>query len=93
MNKNIDNEVEYFYKAIISIKSLDECSDFFDDVCTIKEIKSIAQRLTVAKLLSKGKTFNEIVEETGASTATISRVNKCLTYGNGYKNILGVLEK
>lgn len=81
-------ERDYLCRAIAAIETIDECRDFLDDVCTIKEIESIAQRLTVANLLNKGKTFNEIVEETGASTATISRVNKCLNYGSGYKQIL-----
>ena len=62
---------------------------FFEDICTIKEIKSISQRLEVAKLLHAKKTYNEIEAETGASTATISRVNRCLMYGNGgYKTVI-----
>lgn len=92
MKQGADKEIEFLYKAIVSVNSIDECKEFFDDVCTIKEITSIAQRLTVAKLLREGKTFNEIVEETGASSATISRVNKCLMYGNGYKKVLDKTE-
>lgn len=92
MKQGANNEIEYLYKAIVSVNTVDECKDFFDDVCTIKEITSIAQRLTVARLLSEGKTFNEIVEETGASSATISRVNKCLVYGKGYKQILDKID-
>ena len=92
MKQGADKEIELLYRAIVSVNSVDECKEFFDDVCTIKEITSIAQRLTVAKLLKEGKTFNEIVEETGASSATISRVNKCLMYGNGYKQILDKLK-
>jgi len=88
MKQGADKEIEFLYNAIVSVNSIEECKEFFDDVCTIKEITSIAQRLTVARLLKEGKTFNEIVEETGASSATISRVNKCLMYGNGYKTIL-----
>ena len=92
MKQSADKEKDYLYKAIVAVSSVDECRDFFDDVCTIKEITSIAQRLTVARLLKEGKTFNEIVEETGASSATISRVNKCLVYGNGYKHVLEKLD-
>ena len=92
MKQSIDKEIEFLYNAVLSIESLDECKDFFDDVCTIKEITSIAQRLTVARLLKEGMTFNEIVEKTGASTATISRVNRCLIYGKGYKSILKKLD-
>ncbi len=88
MKQGADKEKEYLYKAIVAVGNIDECKAFFDDVCTIKEITSIAQRLTVARLLKEGRTFNEIVEETGASSATISRVNKCLVYGDGYKKIL-----
>lgn len=87
--KQIDSkEKEYLFEAILSMETAEECSAFFEDVCTIKELDSIAQRLTVARLLRSGLTFNEIVERTGASTATISRVNRCLNYGSGYKSIL-----
>lgn len=87
--KQISNaEKEYLFEAILKMETLEECRTFFDDVCTIKELDAIAQRLTVARLLRSGLTFNEIVEKTGASTATISRVNRCLNYGSGYKNIL-----
>ena len=92
MKQGADKEIEFLYKAMVSVNNIDECREFFDDVCTIKEITSIAQRLTVAKLLKEGKTFNEIVEETGASSATISRVNKCLVYGKGYKTILDKID-
>ena len=91
MKRDLDKETEYFCRAILAIETLDECRAFLEDVCTIKEINSIEQRLTVAKLLREGRTFNEIVESTGASTATISRVNRCLTYGTGYKSILNKL--
>ncbi len=77
-----------FYKTVLSLESFDECRDFFEDICTIKELDAISQRLMVAKLLKEGKTFNEIAEISGASSATISRVNKCLMYGKGYKSVL-----
>lgn len=71
------------FKAILSLENIDQCSKFFDDICTIKELQSMAQRLEVAELLKQKKTFAEIVSATGASTATISRVNRCIMYGAG----------
>lgn len=77
-----------FYKTVLSIENIEDCRDFFEDICTIKELDAISQRLTVATLLKNGKTFNEIAEISGASSATVSRVNKCLMYGKGYKKVL-----
>ncbi len=71
------------YSAVLSLGSERNCKLFFEDLCTIKELEAMAQRLEVAKMLSNGKTFNEIVAATGASTTTISRVNRCLQYGSG----------
>lgn len=71
------------YDAILSLKTQDDCRKFFEDICTIKELESMSQRLQVAKMLAGGSTFNEIVALTGASTTTISRVNRCLNYGDG----------
>ena len=71
------------FKAILTLESVEDCRKFFEDVCTIKELEAIAQRLDVAKMLSNGKNYQEISKETGASTATISRVAKCLNYGAG----------
>ena len=77
------------FEAILKLKSTDECRRFFEDVCTIKELEDISQRLEVAKLLSEGNNYQEVSKATGASTATISRVNKCLQYGkNGYQIVL-----
>ncbi len=77
--------IDELFEAVLSLKDLEECYRFFEDVCTIKEIKSISQRLQVAKLLKFEKTYNAIEEETGASTATISRINRVLNYGaDGY---------
>lgn len=76
-------------KAILSLETEEECYKFFDDVCTIKEIQEIAQRLEVARLLKTGKPYNDVAKITGASTATISRVNKCISYGSGgYRIVL-----
>ena len=70
------------YKAMVSVKDEDECRSLFDDICTPKEIQSIAQRLFVAKMLSEGYVYNDIVKATGASTATISRVRRTMTEGS-----------
>ena len=77
--------MDYFFDAVLTLKSREECYNFFEDVCTINELFTISQRLMVAKMLKEGKTYIEISEVTGASTATISRVNRSLEYGNdGY---------
>ncbi|TDL30614.1 hypothetical protein E2R51_17605 [Jeotgalibacillus sp. S-D1] len=75
-------ELDQLFNAVLSLKDLDECYRFFDDLCTINEIQSLAQRLEVARMLREGKTYHKIETETGASTATISRVKRCLNYGN-----------
>lgn len=81
--------MDYFFDAVLSLESREECYNFFEDVCTINELFTISQRLMVAKMLTEGKTYIEIAEKTGASTATISRVNRSLTYGNdGYNMIM-----
>lgn len=82
-------ELDIFFKAILQLKDIDECYNFFEDVATINEVKALAQRLHVATLLKSKKTYSEIAEITGASTATISRVNRCLNYGSGgYNTVL-----
>ncbi len=86
MGREIRNEAtDGLFRAILSLKNLEECYTFFEDVCTINEIQSLSQRYEVAKLLREKRTYLEIAELTGASTATISRVNRSLNYGNdGY---------
>ncbi|NLC69597.1 MAG: hypothetical protein GX754_12625 [Clostridiaceae bacterium] len=85
--------VDRLFEAILLLKNREECYKFFEDICTIAEIKALAQRLEVARLLREKKTYNEISEATGASTATISRVNRCLNYGaDGYNAILDRLD-
>ncbi len=90
------NQVDGFFEAILLLENMEECYRFFEDICTIKEIQAIAQRLEVAKLLKANKTYNEIEAETGASTATISRINRALNYGaEGYTIVLkklGIIE-
>ncbi|MBO4343044.1 MAG: TrpR-related protein YerC/YecD [Clostridia bacterium] len=71
------------FKVIADLKTVEECYDFFEDLCTIKEIQDMSQRLDTAILLSTGKSYQKIAEEISVSTATISRVNKCLEYGSG----------
>lgn len=86
MNKKIRTPaVETLFDAIIKLETIDECFDFFEDLATINEILSLSQRFEVARMLRQHKTYLEIAEKTGASTATISRVNRSLNYGNdGY---------
>ena len=83
MEKWCNESVEKLFQAILTLKTEEECKRFFEDICTVKEMQEIAQRLSVADMLSKKKVYNEIARETGASTATISRVNRCLSYGSG----------
>lgn len=90
MNEKIkDKHTDALFEGILTLRSRDECYRFFEDLCTISEIKSLAQRLQIAELLDEGKTYAEIFELTGASTATISRVNRALEYGtDGYRLVL-----
>ena len=74
-------DIDELFDAVLTLKNYEDCYRFFEDICTVNEIHAIAQRLQVAKLLSQGRTYNEIEQETKASTATISRINKCLVYG------------
>ncbi|MDQ0254058.1 TrpR-related protein YerC/YecD [Evansella vedderi] len=82
-------ELDQLFNSILSLKDLEECYQFFDDLCTMNEIQSLAQRLEVARMLMEGYTYQRIEKDTGASTATISRVKRCINYGNdGYKMTL-----
>lgn len=82
---NFDN----LFRAVVKLNTLDDARKFFEDVCTIKELEAISQRIEVAELLSAGKNYQDVSRLTGASTATISRVSKCLNYGaGGYKLII-----
>ncbi len=96
MAKNIrdDDNVRFMLKAILELNTLEECYDFFEDLCTITELKSMSQRIVVAKMLRDKRVYSDIVAQTGASTATISRVNRSLNYGcNGYDEIFNRLAK
>ena len=84
-----DQLSDQLFEAILSLNNNEECYQFFEDICTVSELKSLAQRLEVARMLQTGHTYDDIVARTGASTATISRVKRCLHYGaDGYKTIL-----
>lgn len=94
MNKLQKPELDSLFEAILKLETVEECSSFFEDICTIKELQDMAQRLEVAKMLHKSRSYAEISRETGASTATISRVNKCLVYGSdGYRSVLAKLSE
>lgn len=94
MNNFHSEDMEKLYEAILSLESIEECQKFFEDICTIKELQDISQRLQVARMLKEGRSYQEVSRETGASTATISRVNKCLVYGNGgYSAILSKMDE
>ncbi|MDO5778970.1 MAG: YerC/YecD family TrpR-related protein [Clostridium sp.] len=83
------NDLDMLFKAILELQNIEECYKFFEDIATITELKAISQRIQVAKMLKEKKVYTEIAEATGASTATISRVNKCLNYGqDGYNIVL-----
>lgn len=89
MQKTDKTAINKLYSAIISLKTLEECSAFFDDICTVQEVEALAQRLEVACQLLDGKSYVDINKQTGASTATICRVSKCLNYGDGgYKTAI-----
>ena len=95
MSKDIHNPaVDQLFRAILTLKNVEECYTFFEDACTINELLSISQRFEVAGMLREKKTYLEISKHTGASTATISRVNRSLTYGNdGYELVLKRLDE
>ena len=88
-----NDQVDYLYNAIMAIRSKDECRAFFETLCTTQELRSFAQRIGVAKLLHDGEVYSRIVEKTGASTATISRVNRSMNSGeNGYEAVFARMQ-
>ena len=92
--KKPDDNLQFLYRVILLLQTKEECELFFDDLCTGPELKALAQRLEVAKLLKEQNVYSKIVEKTGASTATISRVNRSLQYGaNGYDIVFERLEQ
>lgn len=94
MHKLDKERMSLLYRAVLSLKTEEECAAFFEDACTIQETKAIAQRIEVACQLYKGKSYVDINKSTGASTATICRVSRALNYGSGgYKTVIGRLEE
>ena len=95
MNKKIKTEaVDHLFQAILTLKNIEECYTFFEDVCPVNELLSLSQRYEVAKMLREEKTYLEIASRTGASTATISRVNRSLNYGNdGYDMVFARIKE
>ena len=89
MSKSIrDENLDKLFEAILKLETVDECYALFEDLCTVNELIALKQRFLVARMLQKGMIYNEIVEKTGVSTATISRINRCLNYGGGYVTAL-----
>ncbi len=87
--KKIDSAaVSELYKLILSLKTEEDCEKLFEDLCTYKEVEQMAQRVKAAKLLMEGKTYNQVIEETDISSATLSRVSRCVQYGDGYRNFI-----
>ena len=94
MQKETPDQTGLLYEAVLSLKTPEECHAFFQDLCTVAELRAMAQRLEVAQLLDEGLIYNDILQRTGASSATISRVNRALQYGaDGYKTVLPRLKK
>ena len=86
--KREDENLDFLFNSILQLENLEECYDFFEDLCTVNELQAISQRIVVAKMLSEKRVYSDIVKETGASTATISRVNRSLQFGcNGYEKL------
>ena len=94
MSPHHTDAMKRLFKAMLLLKTEEECSAFFEDLCTIRELQDLSQRLEVAEMLGTGKNYQEISKTTGASTATICRVSKCLNYGSdGYKTVLSRLSE
>ncbi|MDI3328451.1 MAG: YerC/YecD family TrpR-related protein [Alicyclobacillaceae bacterium] len=94
LDKLRDRTVDQLFEAILQLRTVEECYRFFDDLCTVNEVQALAQRLEVARMLRQGSTYSQIEARTGASTATISRVKRCLNYGtDGYDLVLSRLNR
>lgn len=93
-NKLKDTNAQGLFEAILTLETVEECFDFFEDLCTVPELKALSQRFLVAKMLDQSHVYSDIVKQTGASTATISRVNRSLAYGcDGYKIVFDRLKE
>ena len=95
MNRKLkDEDMDILFRGILKLQTVEDCYDFFEDLCTIAELRAMVQRFQVARMLDEGRIYSDIVQETGASTATISRVNRSLSYGNdGYEMVFERMEK
>ena len=95
MNRKLkDEDMDILFRGILKLQTVEDCYDFFEDLCTIAELRATVQRFQVPRMLDEGRIYSDIVQETGASTATISRVNKCLVYGSdGYRKMLDRLKE
>lgn len=89
----MDSKMQYLFEGILSLKTIEDCNRFFEDICTVVEVIEMSNRLAAAKMLADNNTYTDIIEKTGLSTATISRVNRCLKYGSdGYAAVLDRLD-
>lgn len=88
MPEELKKDIKELFELILTLKTQEDCEKFFDDLCTYKELEAMAQRLKAAKMIIKGNTYEQIIKETEISSATLSRVSKCVKYGNGYKNYI-----
>ena len=89
-----DEKLDFLFRGIMTLESLDECYSFFEDLCTVSELQEMSRRMHAAKMLNSNHIYTDIAEQTGLSTATISRVNRCLKYGSdGYLSVLEKIEK
>lgn len=88
MPEELKKDIKELFELILTLKTQEDCEKFFDDLCTYKELEAMAQRVRAAKMIIKGNTYEQIIKETEISSATLSRVSKCVKYGNGYKNYI-----
>ena len=88
MSEELKSDIKELFDLILTLKTQEDCEKFFDDLCTYKELESMAQRVKAAKMIMKGNTYEQIINKTEISSATLSRVSKCVKYGNGYKNYI-----
>lgn len=88
MPEELKKDIKELFELILTLKTQEDCEKLFDDLCTYKELEAMAQRVKAAKMIIKGNTYEQIIKETEISSATLSRVSKCVKYGNGYKNYI-----
>ena len=89
MDKSVkQKEINDLYELFVSISSVEDCKDLLEDLCTYKEVEQMAERIRAAKLLMEGKTYQEVISQTDISSATLSRISRCVQYGNGYSRLL-----